>query len=388
MALFGDSKGSKGNVARKTFAWEDGAKGENVMYRFPRNIEWNDNVVVREDECAIFFRDGKAMHNFDQAGRYAMTTTTVPVLGKLGAALTGVKQLGEIYFLQKRELRGKFGTAEPLAFRDTDFGLVRIRAFGKFAYKVEDPMLFITKFVGTEGMSSSDKVIDWLKDELVQCLNDSLGELKRDKNMAVVDMPAYLNEMEQIVISKIADETKQYGLKITNIAGLNINLPKEVQEAVDKRGAMGVLGTNYMQYQTGKAIEGMGEGAAKGGGSAAGSMAGLGAGMGAGVGMGQAMGQGMNQPPPQQPAQPQKKIKCSKCGAEVPEGTKFCNECGAKIMKPGSTACPKCGAEVPEGSKFCNDCGQKMTVSCPKCGADVKPGTKFCNDCGAKIEGE
>ena len=107
------------------------------------------------------------------------------------------------------------------------------------------------------------------------------------------------------------------------------------------------------------------------------------------AGIGAAMGQSMahsSQTPPQQQT-PQKKIKCQKCGAEAPEGTKFCNECGTKIIKPGSTACPKCGAEVPEGVKFCNECGQKMTLSCPKCGAAVKPGVKFCNECGTKMGG-
>lgn len=389
MGLFGNKGSQKGNVARKTFAWEDSVKDENVMYRYPRNIEWNDNVVVREDEWAIFFRDGKAMHIFDRPGRYAMTTQTVPVLGKLGAAITGIKQLGEVYFVNMRELRGKFGTTEPLAFRDPDFGIVRIRAFGKFAYKVDDPMLFITKFVGTEGMTSSDKVIDWLKSELVQCFNDSLGKLKRDKNMAIVDIPAYLFEMEQIIISKLSGETKQYGLKITNIAGLSINLPPEVQEAIDKGGAMSTLGVNYMQYQTGKAIEGMGKGAEKGGDAGAGTLAGLGAGMGAGVGMGQAIAQGMAQQPqqqqqPQQSAKP--KIKCQKCGAELPEGSKFCKECGTKITKTGSLACPKCGAEVSKGVKFCNECGAKMILTCPKCGKSEKPGTKFCKECGTKLE--
>ena len=160
--VFG-KKGASGNVARKTFAWDDSVKGENVMYRYPRNIQWNDNVVVREDEYCVFFRDGKAMHVFDRPGRFAMTTTNVPVLGTLGAAVTGVRQLGEVFFIQRRELRGKFGTPEPLAFRDTDFGLVRIRCFGQFAYKIEDPMVFISQFVGTEGMSESAKVIDWLK---------------------------------------------------------------------------------------------------------------------------------------------------------------------------------------------------------------------------------
>ena len=388
--IFGKGAGKKGNVARNTFAWEDSVKGENLMYRYPRNIMWNDNVVVKEDEYAIFFRDGKAMHVFDRPGRFAMTTQNVPVLGRISATLTGVKQLGEIYFLQRRELRGKFGTVEPLAFRDPDFGLVRMRAFGKFAYKIEDPMLFITQFVGTEGMSSSAKVIDWLKSELVQSLNDSLGELKRDKNMGVVDMPAYLNEIEQILLAKLTDETKRYGLIVTNIAGLNINLPKEVQEAIDKRGAMGALGVNYMQYQTGKAIEGIGDGAAKGGGGAgAGMFAGMGAGMGAGIGMGDAMAKGMMQPDAGQPAgqqaQAQPKIKC-KCGTEVPQGTKFCPNCGSKVVKPGTTSCPKCNGAVADGAKFCPECGNKMINTCPKCNAEVKSGTKFCPGCGDKIE--
>ena len=387
--VFG-KKGESGNVARKTFAWDDSVKGENVMYRYPRNIQWNDNVVVREDEYAVFFRDGKSMHVFDRPGRFAMTTTNVPVLGTLGAAITGVRQLGEIYYIQRRELRGKFGTPEPLAFRDTDFGLVRIRAFGKFAYKIDEPMLFISQFVGTEGMSESAKVIDWLKDELVQSLNDALGELKRDKQMAVVDMPAYLNEIEQLLLSKLTSETERYGMKITNIAGLNINLPKEVQEAIDKRGAMGALGVNYMQYQTGKAVEGIGEGAAQGGGQGAAMFAGMGAGMGAGIGMGNAMATGMAQPGPgqaggQQPQQAKAMVKC-KCGKEVPEGTKFCPDCGAKIVTPGMTSCPKCSAEIKEGAKFCPECGQKMTLECPKCKAEVKPGTKFCPECGQKME--
>lgn len=371
--------------ARKTFHWEDGYKGENVMYRIPRNIQWNDNVVVREDEYAIFFRDGKAMHVFDRPGRFAMTTENIPILGRLGAALTGVQQLGEIYYLQRRELRGKFGTAEPLAFRDTDFGLIRIRVFGNFAYKVVDPLLFITQFVGTEGMSSSDKVIDWMKSQLVMCINDGLGELKRDKNMAVVDMPAYLQEIEQVVLSKVADGAERYGVKITKIADLNINLPKEVQEAVDKRGAMGALGVGYMQYQTGKAIEGVGVGAATGAGGATGAMAGLGAGAGVGLGVGAMMGQAMQQPA-QAPQAPKPTVKCPKCNTDVQEGVKFCPNCGGKILSPGMTSCPKCNAEMKIGSKFCPSCGEKLVNNCPKCNAELQAGAKFCPACGAKTE--
>ncbi|MEW6069678.1 MAG: SPFH domain-containing protein, partial [Candidatus Thermoplasmatota archaeon] len=293
------------------------------------------------------------------------------------------QQLGEIYYLQRRELRGKFGTAEPLAFRDTDFGLVRIRVFGDFAYKVIDPLVFITQFVGTEGISSSDKVIEWMKSQLIMCLNDALGELKRDKRMAVVDMPAYLQEIEQIILSKVAEGTERYGVKITKIAGLNINLPPEVQEAIDKRAAMGALGVDYIRYQTGKAIEGVGEGAAVGAQGATGAMAGLGAGAGVGLGIGAMMGQAMQQPV-QVPPKPT--VKCPKCSTDVPEGTKFCPNCGSKILAPGMMLCPKCNADIKVGSKFCAGCGAKLINNCPKCNAELAQGAKFCPNCGSKIE--
>ncbi len=361
-----------------TFNWEDRYKGENVMFRVPKNIRWNDNVVVREDEYAVFFRDGKVMHVFDRPGRYAMTTLNVPILAKLAKAISGVEQLGEIFYLQRRELRGKFGTAEPLTFRDKDFGMVRLRMFGQFSYKILDPSLFISQFVGTRGWSTSQEVIDWMRDQIVMSLNDALGELKRDKGMGAVDMPAYLEEIEQILLVRVDDDVSRYGVKIMKLTGLNINLPEEVQKAVDMRGAMGVLGTDYMRYQAGKAMVEAAEGGGGGGGGAGDTAA---AGMGLGVGA----GLGMMMPQMMQGGQgaPQATIPCPKCNASIPPNSKFCPSCGAKIG--GGLTCPKCKAEMPAGSKFCPSCGQKMQNQCPKCNADIPPGTKFCPECGEKV---
>ena len=378
---FGRGKSTSGDIARNTYSWPNEYKGENIMYRLPTNIYYNDNIVVNEDEFAVFLRDGKAMHVFDQAGRYALTTQNVPILRTILPAITGIKQRGEVYYVQRRELRGKFGTPEPLTFRDADFGLVRLRVFGQFAYKVIDPLQFITQFVGTRGWSGSDEVIEWLRSELIQSVNDCLGELKRDKNLALVDMPAYINEIEQLVLTKIDSEVKRYGLDITNLAGITITPPKEVQDAIDKRGAMGALGVNYTQYQTGKAIEGVGEGAAKGGGGGAGALAGLGAGAGIGLGMGGAMGQGMQQGTE---VQTQVKVKCQECGALVAEDAKFCKECGKPMAKAGSVKCPKCGHANPQDAKFCKECGAPTKVKCPKCGAE-QAGAKFCKECGEKL---
>ena len=379
--VFGRGKSKKGDIARNTYSWPLEYKGENVMYKLPTNVYLNDNIVVNEDEFAVFFRDGKALHVFDQAGRYALTTQNVPILTSILSGLTGIKQLGEVFYLQRRELRGKFGTPEPLAFRDKDFGLVRVRVFGRFAYKVTDPMIFITQFAGTRGWSNSENVMDWLKNEIVQNINDAMGELKRDKDMALVDMPAYLNEIEQIVLEKVAGEATRYGLKITNLAGITITPPKEVQEAIDKRGAMGALGVNYMQYQTGKAIEGVGEGAAKGGGSGAAALAGLGAGAGMGLGMGSAMTLGMQQGT----AETQVKVKCPHCGELVAEDAKFCKKCGKEITSGDKIKCPKCDASIAADAKFCKECGAPTKKTCPKCNAELAGDAKFCKECGNAV---
>ncbi len=374
-----------------TFDWAMQYKGENIMFRVPRNIRYNDNVVVREDEYAIFFRDGKALHVFDRPGRYALTTQNVPILARLIRGVSGVQQVGAIYYLQKREMRGKFGTKEALTFRDDDFGLVRIRVFGQFSYKVHDPLLLITQFVGTKGYGHSQEVIDWMRDQIIMNINDILGELKRDKKMNVADMPAYLEEIEQMVLARAKDEGARYGIGIMKVIGININLPREVQEAVDARASMGVLGTSYMEYQTAQAIRDLPN---AGGGGAAGGTAAAGMGLGAGMGMGMMVpgmiqgGQGQGAP-----MVPSQAVKCPKCGNQMAADAKFCRQCGAPVEAApatGGTACPKCGKPQPAGTKFCNDCGTKIgadNVTCPKCSAELPAGTKFCGQCGTSLGG-
>ena len=381
----GSGSDIEGADARAGFYWVEDYKGDNLIWRLPRNIILNDNVLVREDEYGIFFRDGKALKVFDRPDRYALTTQNIPVLKDIIGATMGNVQIGEFYWAQKREFRDKFGTSQPLAFRDSDFGVVQLRMFGQFAYKVADPMLLITQFVGTKCLTKSEEVVDWLKGQIVMVLNDILGELKAKKQMGVLDMPAYLQEIEQMCLAKLTAETESYGLKIMKFAGLTISMPDEVQEAINKRGAMSALGVNYMQYQSGKAIENIGVGAAQGGEGAGFAM--MGAGMGAGIGMGNMMMQGMNggaAPFGQaQTAAPAGKV-CPKCGAAVPDCAKFCPGCGEK--QASGSFCPECGAAVPSGAKFCPECGKKMGASaCPKCGAELSAGAKFCPECGERV---
>ena len=359
----------EGADARAGFYWVEDYKGENVIWRLPRNIMLNDNVLVREDEYGIFFRDGKALAVFDRPDRYALTTQTLPVLTRIIGATVGNVQIGEFFWVQRRELRDKFGTSQPLAFRDNDFGVVQLRIFGQFSYKVTDPMLLITQFAGTKGITKSEEVVEWLKGQIIMVLNDTLGELKTKKQMGVLDMPAYLQEIEQLCLGRLTQEVENYGLAVMKFAGLTISMPDEVQEAINKRGAMSALGVNYMQYQSGKAIENMGIGAAQGGDGAGFAM--MGAGLGAGASMGSMMMQGMQsgQQPAPFGAAPAAAVGaaagaaasgavCPACKAAVPAGAEFCPSCGQKLG--GAAFCPECGAKIPAGSKFCPECGQKL----------------------------
>jgi membrane protease subunit (stomatin/prohibitin family) len=397
--IFGNQKKEfkSANTARNTFYWPDNLKQSNIVWRLPSNVRWNDNIVVREDEFAVFLRDGKALCVFDRPDRYALTTENVPVLATMVRIITGVEQIGEIYWVQKREFRGTFGTSksqdtkstDTLTYRDVDFGLVRLIATGQFAYKITEPMLFITQFIGTKGLQHSDEIINWLKDQIMMTLNSTLGKLKKDKQMGVLDMPAYLSEIEQICLSKLESETQQYGMQVTKFSGLAISLPEVVQKAIDQRSAMSALGVNYMQLQTGQAIGGIGEGAAKGGGDASG-FAGIGAGLGAGYAMSQAMTQSMNAPPSPMIKSSGTAVTtstCQKCWYQINDTVKFCPKCGNSmtIFKEGEVACPFCKSRISSGVQFCPECGKKLLYNCPKCNGALELGAKFCQNCGEQI---
>jgi membrane protease subunit (stomatin/prohibitin family) len=378
---------SKGGsvIGATTINWEDVYKGPNVMWRVPRNIKWGDNVVVREDETAVFYRDGKVLAYLDKPDRYALTSMNARLVGGLIQALSGVRQEAEVYYLQRRIFDGKFGSAEPYVFRDPDFGLVQLRVFGSYRWTVGAPDNFINQFVGTFGAVTTPDVEARLRDQMVLLCYNSLGKLK-DQGMRVTDLAGQLSTIEQAILGFAPQHFGPLGVNINQIQGLSINLPDDVQTAVNTRSKMGVLGVNYMQYQAGQALTD----AAKNPSGGAGAMAGAGVGLGAGLGMGYGMvgsmqgaygGGGPSQP-------------CPKCGTLVPQGVRFCPQCGNPMGQPpagatGGPPCPKCGQPVPPGVKFCPNCGASTAPppprKCPKCNADVTSAGKFCPNCGAEL---
>jgi excisionase family DNA binding protein len=246
-------------------------------------------VIVREYQQAVFFRDGKAYDTFG-AGRHTITTANVPLLSSLiGMATSGKTPFtAEVYFVNMREfLDEKWGTAEPIALRDTDLGLVRLRAFGTFSLQVRDSALFVNKIVGAQGLYQTDQITRFLRGIVIARLTDLLGELKK----GLFDLPALYDEIGAGTKAKVQDDFANVGMQLKTLYVNSISPTEETAKAIDERAAMGAIGDmgKYMQYQTALGIRD----AAKAGGG--GGLAGAGVGLGAGVGMGAAMVQAMTQ---------------------------------------------------------------------------------------------
>jgi membrane protease subunit (stomatin/prohibitin family) len=371
-----------------TIAWEDAYKGPNVLWRVPRNIRYGDNIVVREDESAVFFRDGKVLAYIDRPDRYSLTSMNAGVIGNVIQSLTGVRQEAEVYYLQRRVFDGKFGSQEPYIFKDPDFGLVSLRVFGDYRWRVGGPDLFINQFVGTFGAATTDDVEARLRDQMVLLVYNTLGKMK-EQGMHVTDLAGQLSTIEQAVLGFAPQHFQSLGVEVQQLQGLSVNLPDEVQKAVNTRSTMSVLGVNYMQYQAGQAMTTAAANPSGGAGQFAGAGVGLGAGLGIGYGMAGSM-QGAYQGTGMPGGAPGGSSPCPKCATLVAAGTKFCPSCGASMAAPSAgPACPKCGGATQVGQKFCPTCGASLAPpaarTCPKCQASVTGPGKFCPSCGTAL---
>ena len=254
------------------------------------DFRFGSQVIVREFQQAVFFRDGKALDIFG-AGRHTITTANVPLLSSLiGMATSGRTPFtAEVYFVNMREfLDQKWGTAEPVPLRDTDLGLVRLRAFGTFSIQVQDPALFVNKIVGAQGIYETPQITRFLRGIIVAKLTDLLGEMGK----GLFDLPALYDEMGAGAKAKVQDDFANLGIQLKTLYVNSISPTEETAKAIDERAAMGAIGdmSKYLQFQTARGIRD----AAQAGGEA-GSVTGAGVGLGAGMGMGAAMAQAMGQ---------------------------------------------------------------------------------------------
>jgi len=241
------------------------------------DIKLGAQLIVQENQEAIFFRDGKAMDRFGP-GRYTLTTANVPLITRL-LTLPWEKSpfQCQVYFIGKQTfLDQKWGTREPIAFRDADFGMVRLRAFGKYSFRCVDAALLVNTLVGTQGRYTTEQVTSQLRDGIVARLADVLGTLR----IEMLELPVRYDEVSSALRARAAEDFARYGLELVDFFISAITPPEEVQKAIDARSAMGAVGdlNAFMKFQTAQSLARLAEHPAAGSGP-------MGMGMGFGFGM-------------------------------------------------------------------------------------------------------
>lgn len=268
--------------------WTEPSQNEILAYRFPRSdneIKNGAKLIVREGQAAAFVKEGQ-LADVKLPGMYTLDTQNMPILSKILGWKYGFESpfKCEVYFVSTRQWTDqKWGTQNPVMMRDPEFGPVRIRAFGTYAFKVTDPATFIKECVSTDPMFEAFEITNQFRNIIVPMITDTIGAAQ----IPVLDLVGNYQRMSRLALERISPELAKMGISLTQFFVENISLPPEVEKALDKRTQMGVLG-NLDQYAKFQSAEAMRDAAQNPGG-----MAGLGVGMGAGVALGQQMGSAM-----------------------------------------------------------------------------------------------
>jgi membrane protease subunit (stomatin/prohibitin family) len=370
-------------VFLENIEWFD-ESGDLLLQRIPENgsgeIKWGANLTVRESQAAVFFYKGKAVQAFPP-GRHFLKTGNIPILTKIASlpwALSSPLR-AEIIFLNLKTFTNlKWGTRDPVAFKDSELGLVRLRAFGVFNLKIIQPVLFVNSLVGTKGFFSTQEVEEYLNRVIVARFNDYMGETID----TILNLPQFYDQMSEALIERLTKDFSHFGLGITHLYINAITPPPEVQKAIDDRSRMGVFNDmqKLMQMKTAMAIE---KAADKEG--VAGDTMGIGLGMLAMPAMFQGL-MASTQESGSRPAQ-EAQQQCQECRHQIPVHANFCPYCGHQNVI--FSDCTSCGKHLPVNALYCQRCGKPVDEkpqphACPKCGADMIPESKFCVQCGEK----
>ncbi len=372
--------------------------GNNVfVWKFPgEDFNTLSQLIVHESQEAIFFKDGRALDLFG-TGKYTLHSQNIPLIRRLvNLPFNGESPFHcEVYFINKVvSMDILWGTSSPVPIQDALYKIILpVRANGQFGIRVKDSKKLLVQLVGTIDQFDQQTVKRYFKGILLTNIKDYIATQFVQKQISFLEIHSHLKEISSGIQEQLAQEFLTYGIELVHFNVNEITPPDDdpsyaqLKNALAKKAEMSVMGYDYQQERT---FDILNRAAANEGVSSDIMGAGLGLGMGANLGsmIHNAMG---NVVPNVQMARQtvgETVVKCSNCGSEMPEGAKFCLECGQKAEEPkkeNKITCPNCKATVPE-AKFCLECGYKFLTECSSCKAKLVPGAKFCLECGQKIE--
>ena len=315
------------------------AGSEDIVWRYPNeDITWGAQLIVREYQIAVFFRDGKAYDVF-QAGRHTLTTLNLPLLTSFLTRLVGFGGQkpfkATVLFISTKVFAGKWGT------RAQTTELAPLQVFGQFWFKIADASLFVNEVVGGQNAYTTPSVNEFLRGFVNEKIIDELSHYD------LVSVFTRLDETSVIVKNTLVDYFKRVGIELTDLRFEGIDTTPEYRERLFWLKTGQTAPGDVLRMETVK--------------SAAASL-GQGGGSGA-LGAGMVLIPQIMTPTGQQQAAPAAALViCPKCGEKVPATSKFCPNCGTNLTPPAQNtmSCPNCGKSIPANSKFCPECGHKI----------------------------
>jgi membrane protease subunit (stomatin/prohibitin family) len=336
-------------------------------------------MTVRQSQAGVFFYKGKAIDAFGP-GRHTLKTANIPVLTKIASIPWGMTSplRAEVYFVNLKVFTNlKWGTRDPVAFKDSQLGLVRLRAFGIFNMQVVQPVLFINSMVGTQGIFTTAEIEEYLNSVIVSRFNDYMGETLD----SILNLPAKYEDIAEGLAKRLKTDFSRFGLGLADIYINSITPPPEVQQAIDDRSRIGLFDdmNKLMQMKAAMAMEKASESE----GASGGMGAGLGIMMPAMFAKYFAAGENGSGK-----AGAKEAVNCPECGNPVAFDAKFCPSCGHQQLV--FIRCGSCGKNLTPNSNFCPRCGhpageKEKPRFCVKCGGKNLTESVFCNMCGEKL---
>jgi membrane protease subunit (stomatin/prohibitin family) len=346
--------GKNNIVFLEVIEWFDDT-GKEIAHRIPEGgsgeIKYGAQLIVRESQSAVFFYQGKA-YDAIGAGRHTLTTLNIPVITKILSLPWGFTSplRAEVYFANMKVFPNlTWGTRDPVAFKDSRLGLIRLRAFGIFNIQVIQPALFVNTIVGTKSTYAVSDIEEYLSSVIVSRFNDYLGE----KLDTVFNLPGQYDTISEGLKKVLEEDFSRFGLMLSGLYINSITPPLEVQKAIDDKSRLGIFDdvNKLLQMKAAMAIE-----------SASQNQGGAGAGLGMGLGF--MMPAMFAESLKNTGTKIQDVLKCPDCQNPINEDAKFCPSCGQRASKrPLPAKCAHCGTENLAGSIYCNQCGEKIQAT-------------------------